>query len=289
MSVLAVVLSLILVSGSLLLSMVEGGMVAVLPPTQTLSPTQTSTSPLPAPTRTPQVTLAQPTVTSADTETEQVPTESSTPKPTVTMTPLPPTNCPPPPGWLAIQTGPGDTLEELAGNYGTSVEALMQANCMLTTQLLPGTRLYVPPFKSPTPSKSCGAPSGWIQYIVQPGDTLYRLSIMFKVSIYALQEANCLTSTRILAGQRLFVPNLPTWTPTVPTPLPTRTPTPFIPTTTPTTAIPTPTNTPVTPDPTFTPTPVVIPADTPTPTNPPEPTATPVTPVPVSAEQKPPR
>ena len=243
-------------------------MVSVLPVTQTITQTQT----LPQ-TLTP--SMQEVVATKNDvSETPMAPTATRTPEPTATETPPPPTNCPPPAGWLAIQTAPGDTLDSLAFTYGTSVEDLMVANCLVITQVIPGTRLYVPPFKSPTPTDRCTPPAGWIQYTVQPGDTLYRLSLMFRVSISQLQTVNCLTSTRIQIGQRLYVPNMPTWTPVVLSPTPTltltftRTPTPtkiIIPTT----AVPTATNLPTTaPTPLPSSTPTFTPTNTPTPTTP---------------------
>jgi LysM repeat protein len=53
----------------------------------------------------------------------------------------------------------------------------------------------------------CGPPPGWVYYTVQAGDTLFRLSQIFGVSVWQLQFANCLgSSTTIQVGQLLFVP-----------------------------------------------------------------------------------
>jgi len=82
----------------------------------------------------------------------------------------------------------------------------------------------------------CGAPAGWVQYIVQPGDNLYQISLRYRLSVSELQSANCLGgSTLIYSGQKLWVPNVPTSTPAAPTvfiefptatPIPSDTPTP---------------------------------------------------------------
>lgn len=60
----------------------------------------------------------------------------------------------------------------------------------------------------------CGAPAGWVQYTVQPGDNLYQISLRYGLSVAQLQSANCLgTSTLIYGGQKLWVPNVITNTP----------------------------------------------------------------------------
>jgi LysM repeat protein len=64
-----------------------------------------------------------------------------------------------------------------------------------------------------TPTQICGKPRGWVIYVVQSGDTLFKLSQTFNVSVSDLQNANCLTSTVIIAGDKLYVPNVVTNTP----------------------------------------------------------------------------
>jgi LysM repeat protein len=50
---------------------------------------------------------------------------------------------------------------------------------------------------------------------VQPGDTLYHIATSYGITTEQLQRANCLgSSTTIRIGQLLWVPNLPTLTPT---------------------------------------------------------------------------
>jgi hypothetical protein len=65
----------------------------------------------------------------------------------------------------------------------------------------------------------------WPIYVVQPGDSLWVLAPITASSVPELMLANCLTSTLIYVGQRLYVPYLPiptatitsTYTPIVPT------------------------------------------------------------------------
>jgi LysM repeat protein len=74
-------------------------------------------------------------------------------------------------------------------------------------------------------STPCGPPATWVRYTVRRGDTLFDLSRRFGVSQSELQLANCLTDANIKFGQNLFVPFVPSPTPTE-TPLPSDTPPP---------------------------------------------------------------
>ncbi|MDO9087388.1 MAG: LysM peptidoglycan-binding domain-containing protein [Anaerolineaceae bacterium] len=167
--------------------------------------------------------------------------------------------------------------------------------------------------KTPTPtntasitptaiSVACSLPDGWVVYTVKFWDTLYWISLSVRTPIEEIMAVNCLTSTRLVVGQQIFLPYNPprsSFTPTLsitpgppdptrtytrtstatsthtPTTTPTRTPTPTY-TPIPPTTTPTPTNTP-TPTPTDTPTPTPTDTPTPTPTDTPTdvPTATP--------------
>ena len=149
-----------------------------------------------------------------------------------------PLTCMPPKGWEQIIIQPGDRLEDLAQTRGITVNQLMEANCLDSTDLLPDTVLFIPSLKPthtatqavkenksevkevsthtqvPIQSIPCRPPKGWVTYIVQYGDNLYRLSLKFHTSVYNLQIANCLGgSTLITVGQRLSVPYVATNTP----------------------------------------------------------------------------
>ena len=141
----------------------------------------------------------------------------------------------------------------------------------------------------------CTPPDGWSLYTVIPTDSIYRLSLIFGISVAQLEAANCLAEgDSIRPGDLMYVPLFLTSTPTViiltntSTPRPTSTSRiiPFYsatpteefqsnpPTPIPPTAPPQPTNTPVPPAPTTPPEPA-------TPTSPPEPTATTAPPGPI--------
>ncbi len=196
-----------IIVGGFALSMAEGRMSAIAVPTN--PPTATLVVPATS------VPTLQPTLISEGvTETVFPATDTPVPTPTETLTPPPPpTSCPPPASWLPTVVQLYDTLPGLAQTYRTTVEALRAGNCLVSDQLVPGSFIYVPPLPTAT-LIPCGAPAGWITYIVRSGDTLFSISQMFRVTVAELQRANCLgSSTFIQAGQRLKVPNVPTSTP----------------------------------------------------------------------------
>jgi LysM repeat protein len=242
--------SISLVFGGFSLSLAEGNITTV-PASVTQTPTLTYSPTL------------QPFTPSAYSPT---PSPTMTPTWTPSLPPLP-TNCTPPMGWVPYVVQPGDTLDNIAALYRISGSELQKANCLQTTGLLPGVIIYVPPASTQTPVRTftktpwaCGRPPGWVPYIVQPGDTLYHLSLIYGVSVAQLQQANCIANPNDLrVGQVLYVPYV-----IMPTPWPTIGP--IIPTLTPT----------ITLEP-------GLPSDTPFPTEPPIPTETPFptdTPVP---------
>jgi len=200
--VIIAIVSVILVVGGIMLALAE-----TLPPPST--PTQIlPTLPLSFPT---------PTLTASPIQSE-TPTATHTAIPSATNTllntPLAPAVCTPPVGWIRIIAGAGDTIYSIAQRYKTSAENLSAANCLLSADLPAGYTLYVPPVPTVTVIP-CGPPAGWVKtYIVQPGDTLFRIALSYGLTYPQLQRANCMgSSTIIYAGQRLWVPNVPTRTP----------------------------------------------------------------------------
>jgi hypothetical protein len=161
--------------------------------------------------------------------------------------------------------------------------------------------LTVEPTNNPNGTEVfCTPPDGWSVYTVIPTDSIYRLSLIYGVSVADLETANCLAEgDSIRPGDLIYVPLFLTSTPTVliltntSTPRPTSTsriipfysatpteenrPPPPAPTPIPPTASPQPSNTPVPPTPT-------TPFEPATPTSPPEtiiptePTSAPETP-----------
>ena len=260
--VIIAIVSVVLVLGGIVLSVAEN-----LPAAAT--PTQIPST-LPPSFPTPTFTLAPllQTVTATQTVT-------ASPSPTATQSFVAPTVCTPPSGWVRILAGTGDTVYSLAQRYKTTAENLSAANCLVSFDLPAGYALYVPAVPTVTVIP-CGPPAGWVKtHIVQPGDNLYRIALSYGLTYPQLQRANCMGgSITIYAGQRLWVPNIPTRTPvpgvTVIPNFPTATSTPTdIPTAT---ELPTSTATPTSiPTATFTPLPTAtsIPTSTNTPPSPP--------------------
>jgi LysM repeat protein len=163
---------------------------------------------------TPSETLALIPVIDTYTPTLQV-VESFTPTtPSPTQTVPPPTNCPPPAGWIAVSVQPGDTLASLATRHQSTPEQLLVANCLFSSDLPTGSIVYVPSIPTQT-SIPCGPPAGWIRYTVRPGNTLTGLSQAFGVSVTQLQFANCMPFNQfsLAVGQVIWVPNVATRTP----------------------------------------------------------------------------
>jgi len=253
--VIIAIVSVILVVGGIMLALAE-----TLPPPST--PTQIPpTLPLSFPT---------PTITASPIQSE-TPTAAQTASPSATTTQLntllAPTVCTPPVGWIRIIAGAGDTIYSIAQRYKTTAENLSAANCLQSADLPAGYTLYVPPVPTVTVIP-CGPPAGWVKtHIVKPGDTLFRIALSYGTTYPQLQRANCMgSSTIIYAGQRLWVPNVPTRTP-----IPGTTTIPDFPTSTNTSL---PVATTVTPSSTLPPTETFTVTPSPTPTN----TNTPITP-----------
>ncbi len=201
--VIIAIISVVLVLGGIVLALAENLPAAATP--TLIPPTLPLSFPTPTATQTPLLQTA--------TETVSV-NASPSPSPTATQLAVAPTICTPPPGWVHVFAAPGDTLYALAQRYRISPESLSAANCLTSFDLSAPYALYVPPVPTVT-IIPCGPPVGWVKtHIVQPGDNLYRIALSYGITYPQLQRANCMGgSITIYAGQRLWVPNIPTRTP----------------------------------------------------------------------------
>lgn len=191
--------------------------------------------------------------------------ELNTSTPTITATstntPPPPASCQPPAGWFQITIQVGDTLDSIVTQYRVDKNQVSSANCLLSSNLIIGSKLYVPPAPTNAAAVCVRGAGGWVNsYIVQSGDSLYRIGYAHYTTLELMRRVNCRVSDTIFAGERLWVPNVATRTPIpgatstdYPTGIFTETPIPFTETVAPTN---TSTNT---PEPTFTVIPIVIP------------------------------
>jgi len=158
-----------------------------------------------------------------------------TPTDTVTATPTSTaTSCVPWSYWPIYWVQTGNTLTAIARFTSSTVRELMQANCLTSSLIYSGQKLYVPRLPVDTPTStwtptlteiptlipsitSCPPWDGWTTvYIVQPNDTLLSIAQAIDSSPKSLMTANCLASDVVYPGQQLYVPRLPvnTVTPT---------------------------------------------------------------------------
>ena len=129
----------------------------------------------------------------------------------------------------------GDTLYSIANRFNTTIGALAQLNGLSNANRLSiGQELRIPvgddvkPYDEPVddkplmdeemsePPRPDDKPyhsgyahhEGALLYVVQPGDTLYRISIKFDVSLVALAEINNISNYQLVfVGQTLIIPS----------------------------------------------------------------------------------
>ena len=96
----------------------------------------------------------------------------------------------------------GDTLYSVARRYGTTVNAIVQANGLPNSnRIYVGQRLVVPTSGATQPAAASGT------YVVQRGDTLSSIAYRHGVSVQALAGANNIYNYNLIrSGQRLVIP-----------------------------------------------------------------------------------
>jgi LysM repeat protein len=205
----------------------QGGRITVttgptLTPTPTPTPTPTSTpgptlTPTPTPTPTPTSTPG-PTPTHTPTPT---PTPTSTPGPTPTHTPTPNPSATPSPPWSILgyhTVQPGETLYCIGRAYGVDPYAIATQNGILNPNVIhAGQRLAIPNVpRILLPGRVCARqfnggtppfPTCRWYHTVAPGENLYRISLRYGVSMWAIAEANYILNLHyIRGGEVLCIP-----------------------------------------------------------------------------------
>ncbi len=141
------------------------------------------------------VVVPTPVATAVPAQPTSVPLPTTIPNPDVV---------PPPLGTILYQVTYGDSLNNLAARFNTTVGAIVQLNGITNPNLIfVGQRLLVPssglPGQVPAPVPT--------SYVVLPGDNLYRISLKFGRSIQAIASANNIINfNRIFVGQTLIIP-----------------------------------------------------------------------------------
>lgn len=160
------------------------------------------------------------------------PTDGPTATPTATQQPISEAF----PGQIIHTVQRGDTVGQLATRYGSTIEAITQANSLNENALIfVGQGLIIPVrvvpatetpsatpvviVVTPTPGDG-GGPISADTYVVQPGDTLFGIAQRYNTTIGTLVQLNGITNpNRIFYGQRLRLPvsggTPPTATPVV--------------------------------------------------------------------------
>ena len=190
-----------------------------------------TTTPTPTATNTP-IPTSTPTPTPVPTS-----TPSPTPMPTSTPSPTPlPTSTP----QVVHTVRAGDSLFAIAARYGTTVEAIMEANELTSQWIRVGQRLIIPSVAATggMEAEPLAAASGeTITHVVQAGESLFSIALNYGTTVEAIMAANGLANPELVRiGQELIIPQgmptstpmpTPTFTPSPsPTPIPTFTPTP---------------------------------------------------------------
>ena len=106
------------------------------------------------------------------------------------------------PGVYVVRTG--DTLYSLAQTYGLTVADLLAANPQIANpnRIEIGDEIRIPG------SGGADGMGGGSTYVVQPGDTLFRIALNHGTTVQAMMDANPVVTdpTRIYVGQMLVLP-----------------------------------------------------------------------------------
>ncbi len=99
----------------------------------------------------------------------------------------------------------GDTLWGLANENGTSVSNLKEVNGLSSDLIFPGDVIELDGEKSEAPAQEDTAKENDGTYVIEPGDTLFKIGQKFGVDYQQIKEWNNLSSDMIFAGKTLIV------------------------------------------------------------------------------------
>jgi LysM repeat protein len=100
----------------------------------------------------------------------------------------------------------GDTLFSIAQGFGTTVDDIKAANGLTDDVIIVGQELIIPGDgipSGPMPPSSGGPGT----HIVQPGETLFRIALLYDTTVDAIAQANQIVNPWfIYVGQELVIP-----------------------------------------------------------------------------------
>ena len=100
----------------------------------------------------------------------------------------------------------GDTLGKIADRFGTTIDAIMQANDMKDSEIMVGETLKIGGNGKSGSSKRKSSSGGTTTYKVRSGDTLGAIAARYGTTVNAIKRASGLKSDRLSVGQRLTIP-----------------------------------------------------------------------------------
>ena len=117
---------------------------------------------------------------------------------------------PPQPTTYKVQKG--DTLYSISQKFNTTVDAIKRLNNITSNNIYLNQELYIPTSSTP-PSEPLPIPpidddenEEYSEYIVQKGDSLWKISRDYNITVKDLIELNNLTTTTLQIGDKLLVP-----------------------------------------------------------------------------------
>ncbi|MBS3818706.1 LysM peptidoglycan-binding domain-containing protein [bacterium] len=117
---------------------------------------------------------------------------------------------PPEASYFIYYVKKGDTVSEIADRYGTSISSIARLNHLHGNYLIrPGQKLKVPGNKKRSSrysrSLSLNKDKDKLVYVVQKGDSLYRIARDFKTTVQKIKNQNNLDSNILRIGQKLVI------------------------------------------------------------------------------------
>jgi membrane-bound lytic murein transglycosylase D len=120
----------------------------------------------------------------------------------------------PVPAYVVHKVRSGESLSVIARRYGTRVSSIMRLNNLRSSHFIrAGWSLKIPkgmkyPILSAVSSEASGSPGReeLVRYVVQKGDSLWRIAERFGTTTNAIQSVNQLRDTRLSVGQVLMIP-----------------------------------------------------------------------------------